>query len=149
MASTQTELAAEWGWIDHWTDLLDQDQVWRDANGTFHRLDDMQPDYCARVRSFILRQAEHVHTQLLWEMTTGPQPSAEVASDCFAREYDMIEAEGDNPEAWLEKHDLLIALKHRSEGLPARPTVCHCGYPLADDEADWDHSACHPGIIVD
>lgn len=136
----------EWGWVTHWSDLLDQDQVWRDGNGTFLRLDDMEPGYCGRVHAFCLRQAEQVHTRFLYEMTHGPMPSGDVAVDCFDREYDMLEAAGDDPQGWLTQSDLLVALKYRSEGLPARPTTCHCGYPIA---WDWDHSACHPGIIVD
>ncbi|GAA0500693.1 hypothetical protein [Streptomyces olivaceiscleroticus] len=149
MDPTQDQLDQEWGWITHWTDLLDQDQVWRNAEGQFLRLDDMEPDYCARVRAFILRQAESVLDRLLYEMTFGPMPSGDVAVDCFNREYDVLEQQHDNPQAWLEQHELLIALKHRSEGLPAQPTTCHCGYPFEDDEELWDHSACHPGITVD
>jgi hypothetical protein len=139
----------EWGWVTHWTDLLDQDEVWRDAQGQILRLDDMEPHYCARVRAFCLRNAEHAHTLLMYEMTLGPGPSGDVAVDCFNREWDMMDDAGQNPRAWLEESDLLIALKHRSEGLPARPTVCHCGYPFQDESGPWDHSACHPGVIVD
>lgn len=139
----------EWDWVTHWTDLLDQDEVWRDGAGTVHRLDDMEPDYCARVRSFCLRQAEHALHFMLYGMAHGPMPSGDVAVDCFNREYDMLESAGEDPKAWLEQAPLLIALKHRSEGLPARPAVCHCGYPFQDDDGVWDHSACHPGIVVD
>lgn len=139
----------EWDWVTHWTDLLDQDEVWRDAHGTILRLDGMEPDYCARVRAFCLRNAGHAHNALLYEMTFGPMPSGEVAVDCFTREWDMMEAAGDDPTGWLERAPLLIALKYRSEGLPARPAVCHCGYPFQDDDGPWDHSACYPGIVVD
>lgn len=141
--------ARDWSWVRHWTDLLDQDEVWRDAQGTVLRLDDMEPDYCARVRTFCLRNAEHALNGILYEMAHGPMPDGEVAVDCFNREYDMLEAAGDNPRAWLEESELLQALKYRSEGLPARPTVCHCGYPFQDDGGVWDHSACYPGITVD
>ncbi|MFF9287479.1 hypothetical protein [Streptomyces griseosporeus] len=139
----------DWGWVTHWTDLLDQDEVWRDAQGTILRLDDMEPGYCGRVRAFCLRNAEYAHSLLLYEMAHGPMPSGEVAVDGFNREWDMMDAAGDDPRAWLEEAPLLIALKYRAEGLPARPAVCHCGYPFEDDEAPWDHSACHPGIVVD
>jgi hypothetical protein len=140
----------DWGWVTHWTELLDQDEVWRDAQGAVLRLDDMEPDYCARVRAFCLRNAELALNTCLYEMTCGLGPSGEVATDCFNREWDMLEAAGEDPKAWLEESHLLIALKHRSEGLPARPTVCHCGYPfIGDDGEPWDHSACHPGVIVD
>lgn len=138
----------DWAWVEHWSDLLDQDRVWRNAEGQILRLDDMDPDYCARVRSFALRQAEAVHTRLLWEMANPGflAPSGNVAVDCFNREWDILEQEGENPKAWLAKFPLLMALKYRSEGLPARPTTCHCGYP---NDEDWDHSHCYPGITVD
>ena len=139
----------QWGWVTHWTDLLGQDEVWRDASGTILRLDDMEPDYCARVRAFCLRNAVHALDLCLYEMAHGPMPSGGVAVDGFNREWDMLDDAGSDPRAWLEESDLLQALKHRSEGLPARPTVCHCGYPFQDDTGLWDHSACHPGIVVD
>jgi hypothetical protein len=143
-----TEAAGDndWSWVTHWTDLLDQDQVWRDGRGDILRLDDMDPGYCARVRSFCLRRAEAVLTYTLYAMTFGPMPSGDVAVDCFNREFDMITAEGEDPKGWLTRFPLLTALKYRSEGLPARPTTCHCGYPIAPD---WDHSRCYPGIVVE
>lgn len=140
---------AEWDWAKHWTDLLDQDEVWRDANGTILRLDDMDPGYCARVRAFCLRNAERALDLCLYEMAHGPMPGGDVAVDGFNREWDMLDAAGSNPQEWMEETDLLQALKHRSEGLPARPTLCHCGYPFTDDVEEWDHSACYPGIVVD
>jgi hypothetical protein len=139
----------DWSWVTHWTDLLDQDEVWRDASGTILRLDDMEPGYCARVRAFCLRNAEHALDLCLYEMAHGPMPSGDVAVDCFNREWDMLDDAGGDAKAWLEESDLLQALKHRSEGLPARPAVCHCGYPFQDDGGLWDHSACYPGIVVD
>ncbi|MFF0009557.1 hypothetical protein ACFYQT_39885 [Streptomyces tibetensis] len=142
--------SSEWGWVTHWTDLLYQDEVWRDAQGTILRLDDMEPDYCGRVRSFCLRNAEHALNGILYEMAHGPMPSGDVAVDGFNREWDMLDAAGGDPKAWLEQADLLIALKYRSEGLPARPAVCHCGYPfIGDDGEPWDHGGCYPGIVVD
>lgn len=140
---------AEWDWVTHWTDLLDQDEVWRDAAGKILLLDGMEPDYCSRVRSFCLRNAERALDMVLYDMAHGPMPGGEAAVDCFNREWDMLEDAGEDPRTWLEKAPLLIALKYRSEGLPARPAVCHCGYPFVDDGGVWDHSACHPGIIVD
>lgn len=145
----ETSEASEWDWVTHWTDLLDQDEVWRDATGTILRLDDMQPDYCARVRSFCLRNADRAIEILMHEMTLGPMPSGDVANDCFNREWDILDQAGDDPKGSLEQTDLLQALKHRSEGLPARPAVCHCGYPFADSADQWDHRHCYPGIVVD
>lgn len=140
---------AEWDWVTHWTDLLDQDEVWRDAAGTILRLDGMEPDYCARVRSFCLRNAERALDLTLYDMAHGPMPGGDVAVDCFNREWDMLDDASRDPKSWLEQAPLLIALKHRSEGLPACPAVCHCGYPFEDGGGPWDHSACHPGITVD
>ena len=149
MTASDAQLAAKWAWATHWTDLLGHDEVWRDAHGTLHRLDDMDPGYCDRVRAFVLRQAEDVYDLIGMQACAGPEPSSYQASIDFDRAFDDFLDEGDDPKAWLDQQPLLVALKCRSEGLPARPTVCHCGYPFADDEAEWDHSACHPGIIVD
>ncbi|MEZ7005642.1 hypothetical protein [Streptomyces sp. AD55] len=137
---------AEWGWVTHWTDLLDQDEVWRDANGTILRLDDIEPDYCGRVRAFALRQAEDVYHLIGMQACAGTSDMSEQASIDFDRAFDVFLDAGEDPKAWLEQAPLLIALKYRSEGLPARPTVCHCGYPFHDDGGEsWDHSACYPG----
>lgn len=134
----------------HWTDLLGQSEVWLNAEGQTLRLDDMEPDYCARVRAFCLRQAEAAHANLLYQMTLGPGPSSESAQDAFDSEFGALADEGENPQAWMAQQELLIALKHRSEGLPARPTTCHCGYPFqGDDGLVWDHAACYPSVIVD
>ncbi|MEU9849280.1 hypothetical protein [Streptomyces sp. NPDC047985] len=74
---------------------------------------------------------------------------SEQATIDFDRAFDDFLDAGEDPEAWLEQTPLLIALKYRSEGLPARTAVCHCGYPFKDDGGPWDHSACCPGVIVD
>lgn len=136
--------------MSHWTDLLEQSEVWLNAEGQTLRLDDMEPNYCARVRSFCLRQAEAAHALLMYQMTLGPDPSGEVAQDAYNATFDALEQEGENPQEWMARQELLIALKHRSEGLPARPSVCHCGYAFkGSDGIAWDHGACYPGVIVD
>jgi hypothetical protein len=139
----------EWGWVTHWTDLLDQDQVWRDAQGEILRLDDMDTGYCGRVRAFCLRQAEDVHELIGMQACAGRGPDSYQAEIDFDRAFNDFLDAGDDPKAWLEASPLLTALKFRSEGLPARPTVCHCGYPFQDDTDLWDHSVCYPGIVVD
>lgn len=134
----------------NWTDLLGQNEIWCNADGQILRLDEMEPDYCARVRAFCLRQAEAAHATLMYEMTLGPGPSGEVAQDAFEAEFDTLEQAGERPQEWLAQQDLLIALKRRSEGLPARPTTCHCGYPFeGSDGIAWDHATCYPGVVVD
>ncbi|MFF7527266.1 hypothetical protein [Streptomyces pseudovenezuelae] len=140
----------DWGWVKHWSDLLNHDEVWCNAQGEILRLDDMDPGYCGRVRAFCLRQAEDVYDLIGMQACSGPEPSGYQASIDFDRAFDDFLDAGDDPRAWLEASPLLIALKRRSEGLPARATVCHCGYPFQDDDGQpWDHSACYPGVIVD
>ncbi|MEU5323030.1 hypothetical protein AB0G67_40700 [Streptomyces sp. NPDC021056] len=134
-------------WVRHWSELLQYDEVWRDGQGRILRLDDMDPGYCGRVRAFCLRQADHVYELIGMEVCSGPEPSGYQAGIDFERAFDEF-LSVDSPTAWLEQSPLLIALKYRSEGLPARPTVCHCGYPFTADGL-WDHSACYPGIVVD
>jgi hypothetical protein len=142
-------VTTDWSWATHWTDLLNQDEVWRDARGTILRLDDMEPGYCSRVRAFVLRQADAVYDLIGMQAASAPNDMSESATMAFDRAFDDFLDAGDDPKAWLEQAPLLIALKHRAEGMPARPTVCHCGYPFQDDDGPWDHSACRPGIVVD
>lgn len=139
----------DWSWVKHWSDLLQHDEAWCDAQGRILRLDDMEPGYCGRVRAFCLRQAVDVYELIGMQACAGPAPDGEQAGIDFDRAFDAFLDEGDDPVAWLERSPLLVALRFRSEGLPARPTVCHCGYPFADDDGPWDHSACRPGITVD
>lgn len=133
-------------WVTHWSDLLDQDQFWRDGKGQLLRIQDMEQDYCGRVYAFMLRRAEAVIEYTLYSMTLGPGPSGEVATDGFNREFDMLDHAGDDPQAWMAQTDLAVALKRRAEGLPPNQGICFCGYPFAEG---WDHGACHPDIIVD
>jgi hypothetical protein len=138
----------DWSWVEHWSELLQYDEVWCDAQGRILRLDDMDPGYCARVRTFCLRQADDIYELIGMQACAGAGPSGEQASIDFDRAFDDFLGV-DSPTAWMEQAPLLVALKYRSEGLPARPTVCHCGYPFQDGTGLWDHSACYPGIVVD
>lgn len=139
----------DWSWVEHWTDLLQHDEVWRDAQGRILRLDDMDPGYCGRVYAFCMRQARDVYDLIGMQACAAPEPSGYQAGIDFDRAFDEFLDAGDDPKAWLEQDPLLVALKHRSEGLSARPTVCHCGYPFQDSGGAWDHGACYPGIVVD
>lgn len=139
----------DWSWVKHWSDLLNHDEVWCNAEGEILRLDDMEPGYCGRVRAFCLRQAEAAYDHVGMSACSGPGPDSYQAQIDFDRAFDDFLDAGEDPKAWLEASPLLIALKNRSEGLPARTTVCHCGYPRQDDGGLWDHSACYPGVIVD
>lgn len=141
-------MAHDWSWVKHWTDLLQHNEVWCDAQGRILRLDDMDPGYCGRVRAFCLRQADDVYDLIGMQACAGPEPSGEQAGIDFDRAFDEF-LSVESPTAWLEESPLLVALKYRSEGLPTRPEGCHCGYPLKDGEAPWDHGACYPGIVVD
>jgi hypothetical protein len=139
----------DWRWVKHWTDLLNHDEVWCNAQGEILRLDDMDPGYCSRVRAFCLRQAEDVYDLIGMQAAAAPTDMSESATIAFDQAFDDFLDAGDDPKAWLEESPLLVALKFRSEGLPARPVVCHCGYPFEDESGPWDHSACYPGIVVD
>ncbi|MFF5715757.1 hypothetical protein [Streptomyces buecherae] len=41
---------------------------------------------------------------------------------------------------------LLVALHRRADGKPAKPALCHYGYPVAPDS---QHDHRYPGSIVD
>lgn len=140
----------DWGWVRHWSDLLNHNEVWCNAQGEILRLDDMDPGYCGRVYAFCMRQAEAVYDHIGMQAAAAPMDMSESATDAFDRAFDDFLDAGADPRAWLEQAPLLVALKHRSEGLPARPTVCHCGYPFTGADGEpWDHGACRPGIVVD
>lgn len=111
---------SKWSWVRHWTDLLDQDEVWRDATGTVLRLDDMDPGYCGRVRAFILRQADEVYDLIGMQLVAAPTDMSESATVAFDRAFDQFL--DISPRAWLEGQPLLIALAQRKEGRPARST---------------------------
>lgn len=137
-----------YGWVRHWTDLLTQHEVWQDQQGTIHRLDDLPPDRCARIHAFAMRQADAVYDIVGMQLAAAPEMS-ETATEAFDRAFDSFMYDT-TPAAWLAGTPLLVALRARSYDLPADRSTCHCGYPLVDDKgALWDHSACHPGIIID
>lgn len=122
--------------ITHWTDLLEQDQIWQDAHGAQLRLDDMEPGYCGRAA------VEHI-TNELWSFGEPRGFQAQIDYDRGLGEF--FEQASDAP-AWIASQPLTIALQRRAQGLPARQTLCPCGYEI---QPGWDHSACHPDIIVD
>lgn len=47
------------------------------------------------------------------------------------------------PGGWVHRTELMVALQHRTRGLPAVEGRASAATPVA---ADWDHSACHAGM---
>lgn len=125
-----------WAWARHWTDLLGQDEVWRDAQGSILRLDDMEPGYCGRVRAFILRQADAVYDLIGMQACAGPDDMSEQASIDFDRAFGDFLDQGDNPRAWLERQPLLLALSHRAAGRPARSADPVPSTPATEQDDD-------------
>ncbi|MFD8839758.1 hypothetical protein [Streptomyces griseofuscus] len=127
----------DWSWVRHWTELLQHDEVWCDAQGRILRLDDMDPGYCGRVRSFVLRQAEDVYNLIGMQACAGPDDLSDTAQVAFDRAFDDF-LSVESPKEWLEQSPLVVALKRRSEGLPARgsaPQACSsASSPSADDD---------------
>ncbi|MGW5126041.1 hypothetical protein ACWEQ7_18695 [Streptomyces sp. NPDC004069] len=121
-----------WTLEEHYVTLLNQDEVWQDAQDRRHRLDDMEPRYCGNVLRFLLRQADDLFGALVDGLAVSPEA--------------LGRWEGEDAEAWLARQPLAVALRRRSEGKPARPGLCYCGYPI---QPGWSHDHCYPGIIVD
>lgn len=121
-----------WTLEEHYVTLLNQSEVWQDAQDRRHRLDDMDPGYCGNVLRFLLRQADGLFETLVDGLT--------VSSESLGRWND------EDAETWLARQPPAVALRRRSEGKPARPEVRHCGYAI---RPDWNHDHCYPGIIVD
>ncbi|WP_445525312.1 hypothetical protein [Streptomyces cyslabdanicus] len=126
------EAPRSWTLEEHYVTLLNQDEVWQDAQDRRHRLDDMEPRYCGNVLRFLLRQADDLFGALVDGLAVSPEA--------------LGRWEGEDTEAWLARQPLAVALRRRSEGKPARPGLCYCGYPI---QPGWNHDHCYPGIIVD
>ncbi|MFE6777461.1 hypothetical protein [Streptomyces sp. NPDC057702] len=126
------EPARDWTAEEHWVTLLGQDEIWQDAQDHRYLLDSMTPRYCRNVERFILGQAGAVYRMLVRTLRVAP--------DTLGR------GPQESAEQWLRRQPLLVALRRRADGQPARPPVCHCGYPT---DPPWRHDHCYPGIIVD
>lgn len=142
MATTES-LAEEWGWVTNWTDLLDQDQVWRNGQGEILLIQDMDPGYRARVHAWIIRQAPHVYDIIGRELLSfGGMLNGEQAGYDFDSMLMQLDDEMDNPEAWLRQQPLLQALSGTSSSdAPAPSRSCFCG-----GSPEEDHSACWDGL---
>ncbi|KFG71508.1 hypothetical protein [Streptomyces mutabilis] len=138
----------DWSWVRRWTNLLDQDEVWRDAQGTILRLDDMDPGYCGRVRAFCLRQADAVYDLIGMQAAAAPTDMSESATDAFERAFDDFLDAGDDTAAWLARSPLLVALENRSQGRPARsprPSLSSVRMPRADADPFGPYEYVEPG----
>ncbi|MER6605871.1 hypothetical protein ABT282_08120 [Streptomyces sp. NPDC000927] len=102
-------------------ELLDQDEIWVNANGERLRLDDMEPRYCGNVRALLMRNAGSYLDHLMWSMTRGPGPSGDMACDAFDRAFDELLEASNDPETWMREQPLLVALARRIRGEAARP----------------------------
>ncbi|CAL9479381.1 hypothetical protein SUDANB171_03000 [Streptomyces sp. enrichment culture] len=121
-----------WMAEEHWVVLLNQDDIWQDAQNNRYRLDSMSPAYCGNVARFVLRQADEIVHLLVEHLGIAP--------DALGLRQE------ERATVWLERQPLLVALRRRARGLDARPAHCHCGYPV---QPDWHHEHCYPGIVVD
>lgn len=121
-----------WTFSDHYVTLLNQDEVWQDGQDRRFRLADMDAGYCGNVLRFLLLQADGVFATLVDGLGVSPES--------------LGRRDGEDAAAWLLREQLVVALHRRSEGKPARPELCHCGYAI---RPDWNHDHCYPGIIVD
>lgn len=132
--------------ITHWTDLLEQDEIWQDAHGAQLRLDDMEPGYCGRVAAFILKQADAAVEHITNELWSFGEPNGFQAQIDYDRGLGQFFDQTSDATAWIAEQPLTVALQRRAQGLPARQTLCACGYEI---RPGWDHTECHPDIIVD
>ncbi|MFD8213584.1 tetratricopeptide repeat protein [Streptomyces sp. NPDC059697] len=132
LSGTARETERTWTLEEHYVALLNQDEVWQDAQDRRHRLDDMDPRYSGNVLRFLIRQADVLFEGLLHGLGASPESLGRWA--------------GETAETWLARQPLAVALRRRSEGKPARPALCYCGYAI---QPDWNHDHCYPGIIVD
>ncbi|MCQ8836200.1 tetratricopeptide repeat protein [Streptomyces malaysiensis] len=121
-----------WTLEEHYVTLLNQDEVWQDAQDRRHRLDDMDSRYCGNVLRFLLRQADVLFEKLADGLGASPES--------------LGRWEGEDAQTWLARQPLTVALRRRSEGKPARSGLCYCGYGI---QPGWQHDHCYRGIIVD
>lgn len=103
----------------HWLDLLDQDQIWTDAQGRTHRLADMDLAHCRNVRDFLVRHATWIFGRF-YIATADQARSAESQDEANALLTALEEQEGD-PVGWLLSKPLLRALDERIGPIDLRP----------------------------
>jgi hypothetical protein len=128
----------------HWIDLLFQSTWWQDQKQAIWRLDELSAVRCGRIYRFIARQEDGVAEHLAWEATRAPEPTAEAAFDAYDRGLNAL-LETVSEAGWIQRAELMTALRRRMQGLPATEGTCFCGYPVA---LGWDHSTCHAGMEI-
>lgn len=105
---------------ENWADMLDQDEFWVDYTRRKVRIDQMLPTHAENALRFIIRKLPGLVTADLFAMARGPQPSGDVACDAFDSEMSRMEDAAANPEEFVRRSPLGIALERRSQGLWAR-----------------------------
>jgi hypothetical protein len=91
-------------------DILDQDEIWRDANGVVHQLVDMAPSYRANVIGFLKRRAEELlEGWVRLHYLSGAGPQGELAQDAFDAE--LTGHAKAQPQDWLEQRPLVRRLR--------------------------------------
>lgn len=118
---------------EHWSDHLYEGDVWVGADGVGVPVEDMTGRHAANAYHFALRQASEVLTRIQWSMAMGPQPSGDVASDGFDNALEELYGYTEDPEAWIVRTPLLVALA-RQGGLPA----------VVDDDEDTEEISSAP-----
>ncbi|MFM9452218.1 hypothetical protein [Streptomyces europaeiscabiei] len=130
--------------VGHWSDLLFQATWWQDQEQAIWRLDELSAVRCGRIYRFIARQEDGVAEHLAWEATRAPEPTAEAALDAYDRGLNAL-LETVSEAGWIQRAELMTALRRRMQGLPATEGACFCGYPVT---LGWDHSTCHAGMEI-
>ena len=73
LSGTVPETDTTWTLEEHYVALLNQDEVWQDAQDRRHRLDDMDPRYSGNVLRFLLQQADDLFEGLLHGLGVSPE----------------------------------------------------------------------------
>lgn len=101
--------------------ILSQTEVWVDASGGRHRIQDMGLRYCQNVHAFLLRNAGTIADGIYAELMRGPEPMGDAASDAFDMMTGELEEAITNPIPWIRRWPFIEALEERIESFGAAP----------------------------
>ncbi|AXH66350.1 hypothetical protein SEA_SATIS_191 [Streptomyces phage Satis] len=106
-------------------ELLGQEDVWVDTNGTTHRLQDMDRRYCENVYGYLLRNSRALAEQTYHRVAGGPQPNGEMACDAVDAILEELLDAIENSDRWMMERPLMQALARRIEGSGGKPDATY------------------------
>lgn len=104
-----------------YVELLQQDEVWVDAKGQEHRLEDMDWKHRSNLIPFLRRSAKELYLASFFRASHSDLMMIEDPSDGVASAQDRLMApfyHHPDPEDWLERTPLMRRLTELEKGIP-------------------------------